>query len=52
MCTQDMAQNSSISDAINHEGIKVQTDIHHQNMLSGKDITIKTPKPFFKNSYE
>ena len=52
MQVQGMDWNSFILDANSHEAIKSQTNAHHQQSLSGKDIVLKTTQYFLKNTCE
>ena len=36
----------------NQEAIEIWANAYRHNYLSGKDITLKTTQPFFKNLYE
>ena len=46
MHVQDMAQNSSFLDEIDHEATKVRADAHLQKTLPGIGISLKTTQTF------
>ena len=48
MYKADMAQNNSLSDAIDDEAVEIRADAHPQNYLPGNNIALKTTWPFFK----